>query len=63
MLDPGHDFEQGGFSRPVDPGQADFLAGMDADRDILEQVFGSELDGKLVDGKHGLRYVWAEIVN
>jgi len=61
MLDARHDLEQGGFSRAVDADQTDFFAGMDADRDILEQVLGAELDGKLVDGKHGCA-LSAEIV-
>ena len=35
---PGHDFQQGGFSCTVDPHQADSVATVDLDRYILEQM-------------------------
>jgi hypothetical protein len=47
--DPGHDLEQGRLAGAVDPDQADAVAGMDLDGDILKQIFVAVADIEMID--------------
>ena len=52
FLQSGQDFQQGGFSGPVFPGEADPVLVLDDERNIVEKGLPGKGYRELIDGNH-----------